>query len=724
MISYCAQPVILNGLFPLKVNWTNAKLVAILWVLGLSGIKPAQANPSQQQRMLQEELPIAELNNHAQPKLAQLPNFSQTQTQQPIPPSPIPGQYPSLPPNTVMMAVPATAVPVNPNSYNNSPSGQYPNYPQTIIMMPVPATVVPVNPGNYNSASGQYPNYPQTIIMMAVPVNSGNYNAVSGQYPNLPPNTVMMAVPNPGNYNTASGQYPNLPPNSVMMAVPVNSGNYNTASGQYPNLPPNQAPLPAPLPTNSANVGNYNNAASGQYSNLPPNTVMMAVPNPGNYNTISGQYPNLPPTQAPLPPPLPTNSVNPGNYNNSVSEQYPNLPPIQAPLPESSVALNSNNSTSQVEYDFRQTQEVLPNTPEPNLAPSVPAPTTQLGQELPIQEPFPSSSTPVNSPSLEFQGTYVTQGDESVARARLSGLYPLTPQVLLGATIDLTSEDNELADSPEEGLNINELYVATAPVADLPNLRFVVGQLDLTSYFDRNSFAKDGVTHFFNPVFQTNPALSATGILSRPGFLVNWTATDNLEAKAAVFSSSRNLGDFSLDGFAGEVGVRSGNAIIRGTYATAKDAGSDTGFQEVFSIPRDDDQFGLLSGDREESYGINAEVFVPDLNMGIFGRYGRYENRDLDEGGDTYSLGLSFLDVFSADDRLGLAYGRNLSNETLRRENGDEVPDVWELFYDFRFAPNLRLGFTLQQRDGFSDTYAGFRVKTEFDIIPRRRLTP
>ncbi|MGQ4647081.1 hypothetical protein [Lyngbya aestuarii] len=613
MTSYGAQPVILNRLFLLKVNWTNAKLIAILCLLGLSSIRPAQANLPQQQRMLQEELPAAEGNNHSQLKLAQLPNFSQAQTQQPIPPGFTPGQYPNLPPNTVMMAIPATAVPVNPGNYN-AVSGQYPNYPQIMIIMPVPAT--------------------------AVPVNSGNYNAVSGQYPNL-----------------------------------------------------------------------------------PPNTVMMAVPNPGNYNALPGQYPNLPPAQAPLPPPLPTSTANPGNYN-AVSGQYPNLPPAQAPLPESPVALNSNNSTSQIEYDFRQTQQVLPNTAEPNLAPSITAPTTQLGQELSTQEPFPSSTTPVNSPSLDFQGTYVTQGDQSVARARLSGLYPLTPRVLLGATIDLTSEDNELADSPEEGLNINELYVATAPVADLPNLRFVVGQLDLTSYFDRNSFAKDGVTHFFNPVFQTNPALSATGILSRPGFLVNWTANDNLEAKAAVFSSSRNLGDFSLDGFAGEVGVRSGNAIIRGTYATAKDAGSDSGFQEIFSVPRGDDQFGLLSGDREESYGINAEVFVPDLNMGIFGRYGRYENRDLDQGGDTYSLGLSFLDVFSPDDRLGLAYGRNLSNETLRQENGDEVPDVWELFYDFRFAPNLRLGFTLQQRDGFSDTYAGFRVKTEFNIIPRRRLTP
>ncbi|NET48823.1 MAG: carbohydrate porin [Merismopedia sp. SIO2A8] len=348
-------------------------------------------------------------------------------------------------------------------------------------------------------------------------------------------------------------------------------------------------------------------------------------------------------------------------------------------------------------------------------------PTTNLGQIPPTQVPPEISSKPINSPSLSFQGSYITQGEDSVARARLSGIYPVTPQILFGATFDLTSEDNELADSPEDGFNINELYLAAAPFKDLPNLRFVVGQLDLTSYFDRNSFAKDGVSHFFNSVFQTNPALSATGIASRTGALVNWSVTDNIEAKAAVFSSDRALDDFDLDGFAGEIGLRFGNAIVRGTYATARDAGSDTGFQEIFSLSRGDNDFGLEPEDREESYGINAEVFIPNLNMGLFARYGRYENRELDEGADTYSLGLTFLDVFAKDDRLGLAYGRGLSNERLRQDNDDDLPDVLELFYDFRFLRNLRLGVTLQQRDNFSDTFAGFRIKTDFDLIRRRR---
>jgi hypothetical protein len=118
---------------------------------------------------------------------------------------------------------------------------------------------------------------------------------------------------------------------------------------------------------------------------------------------------------------------------------------------------------------------------------------------------------------------------------------------------------------------------------------------------------------------------------------------------------------------------------------------------------------------------VNGEMFIPKLKMGLFARYGRYNNLDLSEGADTYGAGLSFLDVFSRDDRLGLAYGSALTNERLRRQAGRPKEDALELFYDFRFLPNLRMGLSLQQRNDFSEIVAGVRVKTEFDITPKGR---
>lgn len=386
----------------------------------------------------------------------------------------------------------------------------------------------------------------------------------------------------------------------------------------------------------------------------------------------------------------------------------PQVSVTAAPVPTFNQLLNSQGG-------------MLPSVPlttsqQLGTTPIIPT-TSQISQGNNQLNPLRSSAA-LKESSLQVQGVFVTQGDDTSARARLSGVYPLTPQVLFGATLDLTSEGSSFDDSRREGLNINELYLATS-ISGLPNLRFAVGQLDLTSYFDRNSFAKDGASQFFNPVFQTNPALAATGISSKPGLLVNWSVTDNIDAKAAVFSSSDSLSGFALDGFAGEIGVRYGNAIIRGTYSTARDAGNRDSFPESFQIARGNDRFGVLEDDREEAYGLNAEVFIPNMKLGLFGRYGRYENRDLGEGADTYVIGASLLDLFTPDDRLGLAYGRGLSNDEKRQ--GKQL-DVLELYYDFQFLPNLRLGFSVQGRDDFNETVLGVRVKSDFDVTPRGRF--
>jgi hypothetical protein len=358
-----------------------------------------------------------------------------------------------------------------------------------------------------------------------------------------------------------------------------------------------------------------------------------------------------------------------------------------------------------------------PPVSSPNFAPdSDTSPTDRRFEAEDLQgEELGRSNRPVTPPSLQLQGVYLYQGGEDSARIRLTGVYPILPELQVGASIDFTDGD-VFSESGDDGLSINELY-AVGSIPDYPNLRFVVGQIDLTSYFDRNSFAKDSATHFFNPVFATNPALSAAGLGSRQGAVVNWTILDGLEAKAAVFSSDRSISDFELNAFAGEVGGRLGNFILRGTYVTSEDAGANTGFDEIFSLERSNGDFGLRDGDREDAYGINAEYFIPEISLGIFARYGWYENRDLDEGGTTYSVGVNLLDLFMEGDRLGVGYGRLLSSNNLR---DGENPDVLEAFYDFRVLDFLRVGVTFQGLDEFSETIAGFRIRTDFDLVPRR----
>ena len=567
-----------------------------------------------------------------------------------------------------------------------SPSAEFRFQPPVAVAPPSFAVPPSSNGGAIETQISQSPTYPSVapapLLVPAAPA--------PGAATSLPPAPVYGQLPAPAAY-----------PPSVAYPYPT---------AYPPQLPtgPTAYPYPPQLPT-----------ALPAYPYPPQIAAPTAYPYPP-------QTPIPAPTAYPYPPGVPTAYPYPYSYPypSPAPAAYPYPPAPQFGYPYPAPAPSIAYPTAPTAPGYPAPSAIAPPAAGPLGGATAPiAPSTAATPTVPsvsgstAQQPVFNSSA-LTSPSLRLQGVYVLQGDESSARARLSGVYPLTPNLLFGGSLDLTDGD-AFSDSQTEGLSLNELYLA-ASLPDLPNLRFVVGQLDLTSYFDRNSFAKDGASQFFNPVFQTNPALTAAAIGSRPGLLINWSLNDNIEARAAAFSSDRSISDFQLDGFAGEVGLRFGNAIVRGTYTSGRDGGSNSGFSQIFQIDRGNGQTGLQEDDREESYGVNAELFIPELNLGLFGRYGHYENQDLGEGADTYSAGLTFLDVFSQFDRLGLAYGRGLSNERLRRQQDELTSDVLELYYDFRVLPNLRLGFTVQQLDEFSETIAGFRIRSEFDVTPRR----
>ncbi len=328
---------------------------------------------------------------------------------------------------------------------------------------------------------------------------------------------------------------------------------------------------------------------------------------------------------------------------------------------------------------------------------------------------------PVERSEVFFQAAYLQQGNDISARLRGGGIYVLSPSVFAGVTADL-STGPAFSEGDPTGLSLNELYLTASP-ANLPELRFTVGLMDLTSYLDRNSFAKDSLVQFFNPVFQTNPALSTVNVASRPGALVNWMPVDQLYLTATAFSANRNLGELALNSFAGEVGVRVGNVIVRGTYVTSEDAGQADGFGAVNGAEQGSGLFGPMPGDRETGFGLNGEAFIPAIKLGLFGRYGWYTNQTQGSSGQTYSLGVNGLDVFLPGDRLGLGYGLQLSNAAVRQANNNTTPDVWELFYDAEIIDNLRAGVSVQQRNAFTETYLGFRVRYDLRWNPLRRAT-
>lgn len=532
-----------------------------------------------------------------------------------------------------------------PNAVPTGPVGSW-------IMMWVPYGSVPAPTPTPGQGSGQpgaiaYPVWSPFMMPAQMPLPSNGAMGALGSYPPV----VTGGAPNSYPYPYQPYAYPPYPyqPYAYQPYQPYAYQPY--PYGAAPGMPgsPYGMPMPQGIPV----------APSAPYP-LVSNPQPLAVP-----TVPSQQLGTVPP---PPSQPIPV---------------IPNASPV-APVVPSSASAVFQPSTAIAPAPATQFAPATPlSLQESTVTNTAAAPLVGLDDNAPL--------TPTN---LNLQGLYVLQGSQSSARARLSGSTFLTPNLMAGGTLDLVSGPNLTS---SDGVQITELYLATA-LPGAPGLRFRLGQLDMTSYFDRNSFAKDIGRDFFNPTFNSNPALLA-GLnfnSSHPGGLVQWAVTDDLSLTASAFSSAAGISDFSLDGFAGEVAFRTGNLILRGTYLTSR----DSQFQGT--------------GDRLNSYGVNAEWFIPDANVGVFGRYGRINNTSTGLAVDTYSLGINALDLFMENDRLGLAYGRNLTTASV---NG-KTPDALEVFYDFEALPNIRIGFSFQQLNQFTESVAGFRIRGDLDLTP------
>ncbi len=552
-------------------------------------------------------------------------------------------------PGNLLTLTPEAVVPIQGSPFAITPAEaaivpgmQVPWYTAQLPPGPGPAAAIPPGYGAYYPAM-PYPG--GTWVMVWMP-----YGAPGALDAGVPPTGINPGLPQSAAGFPAPGPYGSLPQGYPVGVVPwgpvPNPYGYGVAPA-YPQVAPGYGAVPVYTQTLPGGYG-----AVPVYTQTAPAVGALGVPALPNGAT-TGTFPPLP----------------------AATWGQPSLPPVA-----SGTYLSPENSSGslplgQVFVGQSSGLDGSPLAPEAAIAPPL----------LP-------------EPNLNIQGLYVVQGDNSSARARISGDAFLTPNLLVGGALDLVTGPDL---TNRDGVQLTELYLATS-VPGAPGLRFRLGQLDLTSYFDRNSFSKDISRDFFNAVFQTNPALiaGANATASRPGGLVQWAVTDDITLNAAVFSSAVNIADFALDGFAGEVAFRTGDVILRGTFLTSR----DTEFQNT--------------GGRLDAYGVNAEWFLPQANLGLFGRYGQLNNSGSGFSGDSYSFGLNLFDVFMEDDRLGLGYGRNLSTAAV---NG-RTPDALELFYDFELMPNLRIGFTFQQRDQFQESFAGFRIRSDFNLLPGRSL--
>jgi hypothetical protein len=107
------------------------------------------------------------------------------------------------------------------------------------------------------------------------------------------------------------------------------------------------------------------------------------------------------------------------------------------------------------------------------------------------------------------------------------------PDHELGSLSRVNADAETLGDQDEK-LTIREAWLALRFIGD--RLDFYLGKLDLTNYFDRNSFANDETTQFLNAALVNNPMLKQPP--NRVGVTAQWDANRDLSFSLGVQASS------------------------------------------------------------------------------------------------------------------------------------------------------------------------------------------
>lgn len=173
------------------------------------------------------------------------------------------------------------------------------------------------------------------------------------------------------------------------------------------------------------------------------------------------------------------------------------------------------------------------------------------------------------------------------------------------------------------------------------NIKFTVGKLDLTNYFDNNNFANDEYSQFITsgfvnsaaiPIFETTPAIRVrTTLLNR--FFIQLAFANSINSGDKIFSNPLKMGSVGFKVFSDS--DFEGNLRLYG-----------------YMHPRADDNIG---------FGVSYDQNLFDL-MGLFVRWNKNTKEYSDIIGieEAFSLGFAYKDIlFNRKFSGGLAYGNN-----------------------------------------------------------------
>ena len=286
--------------------------------------------------------------------------------------------------------------------------------------------------------------------------------------------------------------------------------------------------------------------------------------------------------------------------------------------------------------------------------------------------------------SLKFQYMYVMNlntsfsGDDNLYVRIKSGNGDKTSSDVKDKAFNETSTGTYLSSTNMNGdvIKVDKMWY-TMPVGD--NFTFTVGP-KIENYYMHGT-----TPSIYKPVlkqFTLGGNASAYGASTSPGAGLTWASDSGLAISTNFTSQKGNtdvglLTDESKTSWATQIGYTqprySVSAIINQKYNGWADS--------YFSTANGKDRSG---GDGSSTnIGLRAwwrpsetGTAVPSISVG-------YDTSETDaatnSGTDMYFVGLQWQDMFSADDRIGLAFG-----QPQKREDETTDPFAWEAYYQFQ----------------------------------------
>jgi hypothetical protein len=267
------------------------------------------------------------------------------------------------------------------------------------------------------------------------------------------------------------------------------------------------------------------------------------------------------------------------------------------------------------------------------------------------------------------------------------------PSLFTNANGNTTGPNNDIEGFNEPRLNINEARYEHASYND--SLRIILGQIDLTSWFDENNLANDETMHYLAQQFDNNPTIEWGGSENffGPGLILVLAPLETVSTSIGWFEGNGNYEKIFRQPFLiGQVSLKTNWAAKEGNYrfygwgrlTPHCNSGSDASIFLSCELVPSADQIRIKESNA--GFGISLDQQISE-SIGIWARFG-YQDPDVSQFDKAIVAGTVLSNGIPgrSNDAIGIAYGAVFPSNAYESATGfSDVEHYAEIYYKYVF---------------------------------------